>query len=213
MLSTVRTANRAVRFAPKPNPTQPPQFFSPHEPPCDATVQFVGVANRHGSLNRHGSCAKQTAAVRDVFLTRFSDGHMSCAAFTSYINPPSPLFSQAVILSQVFHSPSILTRRCRINSRLSHRLLTHFAFTHTAVFANNRIFAHPPHSRTLVTFDRLFAAFVLSAHSHMPMFSHKVAFSLVLLSHSILTRRGSRIRSHFLCFFTPLALRGAALLA
>ena len=199
-----------MRFDHKPNRAQLPRFGSPDEPHRDATVRFVGGANRHGSPNRHGSCGMQTTAVRDVFLTRFSDGHASCAACTSHINPHSPLFSHAVVLSQVFHSPSIQTRRCRIDSRLAHRFLTHFAFTHTAVLANDRIFAHPPHSRTLVTYDRLFAAFVVSERSHTPLFSHKDAFSLMLLLHSILTRSVSCIRSHFLCFFTPLALRRAA---
>ena len=46
MLTTVRTANGAVRFAHKPNRAQPPRFGSPHEPHRDATVRFVGGANR-----------------------------------------------------------------------------------------------------------------------------------------------------------------------
>ena len=65
MLTTVRTTNRAVRFAQKPNRAQPAGFGSPHEPHRDATVRFVGWANRHGS--RRFATVRQTSAVHHGF--------------------------------------------------------------------------------------------------------------------------------------------------
>ena len=119
-------------------------------------------------------------AVRDIFLTRFSDRHPSCASFSCLITLPSSLFSHVVVLAQNFRSPSIHTRRCLIFSRLSVSFLTPFAFTHAAVLANDRIFAQPPHSCMPVKNDRLFAAFIHSAHSHLPLLSHPIAFSQLL---------------------------------
>ena len=138
---------------------------------------------RHGSPNRHGSCGKQTAAVRDIISTRFSDMHASCSAFTSHINPPSPLFSHAVVLSQVFHPPRVQTRRCPIHSRHSHSFLTLFAFTHAAVLAS----------------DRIFTAFSPPPHSGALLFSHKDAFSPAFLSICIRTPLSSHPMA-FLCF-------------
>ena len=71
VLTTVRTANRAVRFAHKPNRAQPPQFGSPHELHRDATVRVVGGANHHGSPRfatlRQTSCSPpQFFMVRDI---------------------------------------------------------------------------------------------------------------------------------------------------
>ena len=79
VLTTVRTANRAVRFAHKPNRAQPPRFGSPHEPHRDATVRFLGGANHHGSPRfaavRHGSqnlrCPPLFFMVRDIFSRGF----------------------------------------------------------------------------------------------------------------------------------------------
>ena len=65
-----------------------------------------------------------------------------------------------------------------------------------------------PHT-AVIPYDCIFSAFSRPQHSHAPHFSYKIAFSL---SRSVLTRRCTRIRSHFLCFFTPLAFRRAALL-
>ena len=196
MLTTVRTANLA----------QPIRFSSRHEPHRNATVWFVGDANRHGwprlatvratvchgSPKRRGSCGKQTAVVRDIILIRFSDMFASCAGFTSHINPPSPFFSHTVILSHVFHSPSIQTRRCPIHSRHSHSFLTPFAFTHAAFLAEDRI-ALTPH--------------IIASRLHMIVFSPPL-FSLRIHTHCC-----SRIRSYFHSFFTPLAFRPAARLA
>ena len=79
VLTTVRTANRAVRFAHKPNRVQPPRFGSPHEPHRNAMVRFVGGANCHGSPRYaavcHGSpnlCSPpQFFMVRDIFSRGF----------------------------------------------------------------------------------------------------------------------------------------------
>ena len=78
-LTTVRTANRAVWFAHKPNRAQPPRFGSPYEPHRNATVQFVWGVNHHGSLRfaavRHGSPNLRSPPlffmVRDIFSRGF----------------------------------------------------------------------------------------------------------------------------------------------
>ena len=49
MLTAVRTANRAVRFAPQTEPCPIPRFGLSQKPNRDATVRFVGGTNRGGS--------------------------------------------------------------------------------------------------------------------------------------------------------------------
>ena len=168
---TVRNPHGSVRPT---NRTATPRFGS-----CGVRTATV----LHGSPNRHGLCGKQTAVVRDIILSRFSDMHASCAAFTSHINPPSPLSSHAVVLSQGFHAPRVQTGRCPIYSKHSHSFLTPFALTHAAVLASDRIFtafSPPPHSGALrFSHKDAFSPTFLSICIRTPLSSHPMAFSLL----------------------------------
>ena len=80
-------------------------------------------------------------------------------------------------------------------------IFLHTVFTHARILS---AFHLPPQFTSVAVFiyGRRSAAFSLPQHSNTPLFSHTVAFLQLFHSHSILTRRCSRIRSHFRCSFS-----------
>ena len=119
MLTTVQTANRAVRFAHKPNRAQPPRFGSPHEPHRDATVRFVGGANRHGSPRfaavRHGSPRFATVCPTSAVHHCFS----WFAIFSHAVFTPTQTYQVS------FPSRSIFAQSVFADSRIVNTLFTY----------------------------------------------------------------------------------------
>ena len=109
VLTTVRTVNRAVRFAHKPNRAQPPRIASPHEPHRDATVWFVGGANRHGSPRF--ATVRQTSAVHHGFSW--------FAIFFQAVFTPTPIYQVS------FPSRSIFARGVFADSHIVNKLFVY----------------------------------------------------------------------------------------
>ena len=182
MLTTVRTANRAVRFAHKLNRAQPPQFGSPHEPHRDATVRFMGgrkppwfAAVRHGSPNRRST--PWFFSVRDIFSRAFA----TLAQQVGF--PSSSAYTQIVFADSRVAAALHLALLSRARHLQKDHIFTPSLYSPSLAHADP-----PPHSRvrsyfsslrSFSVFDgRIFGAFAHSQHS-------TVAFWQLLLNCSI----------------------------
>ena len=219
VLTTVRTANRAVRFAHKPNRAQPPQFGSRHEPHRDATVWFVGGANRHGSPWFATVC--QTAAVHRgfsafaIFFHALLTLSHSKSVFHLALNTRK-LFSLTVLLRPLSISPSFHEHAVCKKIAFSHPLCIH------------------PHTLTLppiLMFDHIFPVFAYSQYSTVAFLQLSLTLSIrrsrfgnfcsiaafdsriltTFLSSHAAPAPPSRVRSHFCCFRSLSAFDGRIL--
>ena len=206
MLTTVRTANRAVRFAHKPNRAQPPRFGSPHEPHRDATVRFVGGANRHGSPRF--ATVRQTSAVHHCFSW--------FAIFFRAVFTPTQTYqvsfpSQSIFAQSVFADSRIVSTLFAYLIQFSlhlHPLRIHPRRPSPA-FSCTIVLFHPSLTlrirrtqfcslRTVTAFDgHILAGFAQSQHSTVAVWQ----LFLSAFSHAA-PAPDSRVQSHFCCFRT-----------
>ena len=231
MLTTVRTANRAVQFAHKPNRAQPPWFGSPHEPHRDATVRFVGGANCHGL--RQFATVRQTSAVHHgfswfaiFFHAVFTPTQTYQVSFSSRSEFAHSVFSDSRIVNTVFSY--LLTFSLHLHPLHIHPCRPSPSFWHTIALFHPSLTLRIRRMqfcsfRTLTVFDRIIlAGFAQSQHStvavwplfplrillHCPChpFSRTIAFLLLSLTLSIQ-------RSHFGRFCSISAFDGHVLAA
>ena len=208
VLTTVRTANRTVRFAHKPNRAQPPRFGSPNR---HGLHGLRTAAVHHGSsrfaiffhaIFTH-SHIKSASHLALHSRTMFSDNRIVAAfhlaphsrtrclrtiAFSLHLPPlcilprrPSPPFSRTIAFFQLLLTLSI---------RWSH--FGSFCSLHSRtpplppVLAYDRIFAAFAHS----AFDgRILAAFALSPHSRTPplppvLLNNRILAAFAVFQHS-----------------------------
>ena len=150
MLTTVRTANRAVRFAHKPNCRQPARFGSPHEPHRDTMVQFVGGANRHGSS--WFTTVRQTAAA-----------YCSFSSFTIFfhalltLSHNKSVFHLAVHMRKLF-SLTVALLPLSVFFSQARRLQKDHTFTPS-------LYSPTPTLPSILVFDHIFPVFAPSQYS------------------------------------------------
>ena len=135
-----------------------------------------------------GSCAFfRPISWTDCLRTRYSGCHSKRRR---------PLIDMREVLTTVRHGSTwfvIFFHTVFTHAHILSALHLALQFTHAAVFVYGYIFAafHSLriHTRRCSRIRSHFPAFSLSQHSHKPLFSHTVAFSLLLLAHCILTSR------------------------